>query len=125
MTTKTAPRKPTIVTATPVAPTPVVESVVAPTPVDLDSLIAQQRAINEQVKAAKAAMPTKSKLERVIERQANQPDLWLRRKLLLRVVERAKAGQDATEAVDAVLALYRSGLLEALIPATEEDHATN
>jgi hypothetical protein len=117
MATKTASRKTETVVET------VEETPVTPTPQDLDVMLAQKRALDEQIKAAKAAMPQLSKLERVIERQTANPDLWLRRKLWLRAVERAKAGQPPTEAVDAVLALYRSGMLAALIPAT--DDATN
>jgi hypothetical protein len=82
---------------------------------DLDTLIAQKRALDAQIKAARASQPTMSKLDRVIARQTADNGKWLTIHLRNRVAARVNAGQDMTEAVDAVLAQYRALLL----PPTE------
>jgi hypothetical protein len=119
MTTKTATRKTTTDDKTDMQ---AIEEIVAqadtttttPAPA-LDDLIAQKRALDAQIKAARASQPTMSKLERVIARQTADNGKWLTIHLRNRVAARVNAGQDLTTAVDAVLAQYRALLL----PSTE------
>jgi hypothetical protein len=78
---------------------------------DLDTMLAQKRELDARIKAERAKLPQMSKLERVIERQTADTGKWLVIHLRNRVAARVKAGQDLTEAVDAVLAQYRALLL--------------
>jgi acetyl/propionyl-CoA carboxylase alpha subunit len=83
---------------------------------DLQALIAQKRALDEQIKEAKAAQPTVNKLEREVARQA---DAGVRNgfvgpfyaKLIAR---RVALGQSQDEAVEAIQALWREWTLNAL-----------
>jgi hypothetical protein len=122
-------------TTAPVVESPVVESPVVESPVaatvtsvaadDLAYLTAQRKALQEQIKAAKAAQPAKvatpkvSPLEAVIARQATITRKWLPETLAWRVSARVKAGQDQGVALEAVLAQARAAV-EALLaqPAT-------
>ena len=115
MTTKTTTRKTTTdetLVAQVVAETP-------QSPLALDELIAQKRALDAQIRAAKDAMPKLSKLDRIIARQAAVPTIWVPRTLHTRVRERYNAGQPYAEAVAEVLEVYRAILLEAA-PETKE-----
>jgi hypothetical protein len=115
MTTKTATRKPVTVE---IADAPVVAQIAQEadtTAPALTDLIAQKRALDAQIKAARDAMPQVSKLERVIAKQQADNGKWLTIHLRNRVAARVKAGQPTQDAVDAVLAQYRALLL----PPTE------
>jgi hypothetical protein len=115
MTAKTPTRKPVTVE---IADAPVVAQIAQEadtTAPALTDLIARKRALDEQIKAAKAAMPQVSKLERVIAKQTVDNGKWLVIHLRNRVAARVKAGQPMQDAVDAVLAQYRALLL----PPTE------
>ncbi len=84
----------------------------------LEQLVAQRKALDEQIKAAKAAQPNVSQLEKVIARQATQPK-WLVEVLTGRVSARVKAGQSPEGAIDAVLHQYRVLILAALAEGQE------
>jgi len=73
----------------------------------------QQRALSEQIKAARAAQPKESPLERVISRQEKQPK-WLVEVLVGRVKARIAAGQPQEEATAAVLSQYARLIQQAL-----------
>ena len=113
-----ATETPVTLAAETVAETP---ATVEPTPVaDLATLVAQRKALDEQIKAAKVAAPKLSKLDSVIARQLANPTKWIAPGLASRVDARVKAGQPLTEAVDAVLAQYRAILLSVTITTEAE-----
>ncbi len=94
-------------TRTPAQTTP------ATTPAEptLNDLIAQKRALEEQLRAVNAAMPKLSPLDKVIAAQTAQPSKWIPLHLSNRVKARVRAGQPRQEAIDGVLAQFRT-LLE-------------
>lgn len=88
----------------------------------LEQLVAQRKALGEQIKATKASQPNVSALEKIIARQATQPK-WLVEVLTGRVRARVQAGQSQDGALDAVLHSYRVLITAALAEAsnTEEE----
>lgn len=118
------PAQPTTVDS-PVQPT-AGEATVTTTDTDLTALIAQRRALDEQIKSAKAAMPKPSPLERVIAKQANQFSKWMAPQLANRIHERMRAGQPRADATRDVLAFFVAqvnALLDA--PETADADATS
>jgi hypothetical protein len=101
---------------------PVEETPTPQTPQTLDEMLAQKRQLDEQIKVAKAALPTKSKLEREIERQLAHEGKWISHQLIGAVSRRAKLGQDPAVATDEVLAFYRTVVL-AWLAANPQDEA--
>jgi hypothetical protein len=104
--------------------TPVVES--AP---DLQTLMAQQKAIaaqrkqiNEQIKAARDAMPKRDRLAEVLHRQ-NSIDAYVPRMLANRVKARIAAGQDRETAQREVIQ-YVSNLVLEILDREEMDEQT-
>ena len=67
----------------------------------LEFLMAEKVRVDEALKAARAAMPQLSKLDRVIAKQATQ-ETWLPVNLANRVTNRVKAGQDQETAIKEV-----------------------
>jgi hypothetical protein len=110
--TRMTSRKPAADTTTePTKVQPEVETPVAETPAtpvaDLDTLKAQRKALDASIKAAKAALPKLSPLEKAIEQQTAHPaDVILRTKVAIRI----KAGQPRADAIAAVLELTRAWL---------------
>jgi hypothetical protein len=100
---------------------PVEQTPVQPTPQTLDEMLAQKRVLDEQIKAAKAALPQLSKLDRVIRRQTSYPGKWVQHQLIGLVGQRVAAGQPTEEAADAVLAQYRAIVLDALATAERDE----
>ncbi len=106
------PRTPIAVDAPSVSPT-------SPTPDDLKQLIEQRRALDAQIKTAKAAQASVSKLERVIAQQNAHLDDVTGQRLTARVRARVKAGQSTDEALEQVFADYRAYVEGALATMTE------
>lgn len=98
-------------------------------PTDLTALIERKRQLDAQIKAARAAQPTLSKLERVIDRQSRVYGKWVAANLAERTAARVQAGQDPAQALDAVVEFYKA-LAQPLIAAkltgveTESGNAT-
>jgi hypothetical protein len=67
----------------------------------LEFLMAEKVRVDAALKAARAAMPQVTKLERVIAKQATQ-ETWLPVNLAKRVANRVKAGQDQETAIKEV-----------------------
>ena len=76
----------------------------------LEFLMAEKVRVDAALKAAKAALPQVSKLERVIARQAAQ-EVWLPVNLAKRVAARVKAGQLSGVAIDEVFEALRAATL--------------
>jgi hypothetical protein len=71
----------------------------------LEFLMAEKGRVDAALKAAKAALPQVTKLERVIAKQAAQ-EVWLPVNLAKRVAARVKAGQLQGVAMDEVLLTF-------------------
>jgi len=87
----------------------------------LADLRAQQRALNEQIKAARSAQPKVEKqpkptktLQDVVAQQVARPRTDAPRIICTYLLQREAAGQDRTEALDQVLGQMRSIVLGAL-----------
>ncbi len=103
------------------------DATVTTTDTDIKALIAQRRAIDEQIKTAKAAMPKPSPLERVIAKQAHQFSKWVVWRLANRIGERMRAGQPRADATRDVLAFFVAqvdALLDDPTTAESEPDAT-
>jgi hypothetical protein len=86
-----------------------------PTPANvLADLTAQRRALDAQIKAARAAQPKQSALDALIARQNANLTKWLPETLTTRVLARVRLGQPADEALDAVFAVYHSAVAAAV-----------
>jgi hypothetical protein len=72
----------------------------------LEFLMAEKVRVDAALKAARAAMPEVTKLERVIAKQASQ-ETWLPVNLAKRVMARMAAGQDQGQAMEEVFAFLR------------------
>ena len=112
-------RKPADVTPTEVAAT--ATAAVTTTTSDLKTLMDARKVLDEQIRAAKAANPQASALDRVVARQVDLPK-WLPANIAARVVARVRAGQSADAATDAVFAQIRAAV-EVLVaqPATADE----
>lgn len=96
-------------------------------------LNAQLKATREQLAQLKlqakaerdANKDSRTKLERVVARQAADPGKWLRHNITARALGRARAGQPIEQAIDEVLAQYRALMLETLqLPTADTAAAT-
>lgn len=74
---------------------------------ELERLVAETKATQARIKELKAALPTISKLDKVIQRQREQPK-WLPQLINGRIAERVKAGQPYDAAVEQVLHYIRT-----------------
>lgn len=83
---------------------------------DLEYLTAQRRQLDEQIKAAKAAQPKQSPLERELARQAGAGvrNGFVGPFYAKLIARRVALGQSEDEAVAAVAALWREWTLAAL-----------
>lgn len=103
-----------------VVETTALEAELTITVVDLPTLLAQQKALAEQIKQAKAAMPDRDRLAEVIHKQTTAYDQYIPRLIANRVKARVAAGQDRVEAADQVLTFFRN-LAEERIDRKEMD----
>lgn len=98
-----------------------VQTPTTPTVTALDTLRAQKRELEAQIKAAKAAQTSQSKLEKVTAwQEAHKLDITTAR-VAARVTARIRAGQDREEAITAVMAQYREGVVELLARDADTD----
>ena len=72
------------------------------------------RRVQNDLKAAKEALPVLTPLEKVEAKQAGKFNVWATRYVAERATERIAAGQPTEEAVDAVLARMRGKVIIAL-----------
>lgn len=108
-------------TATPTVPVAPIAPAALPTPDDLKQLMEQRRALDAQIKSAKAAQASVSKLERVIAQQNAHLDDVTGQRLVARVRARVKAGQPQDEALAQVFADYRAAVEGALATMIAEE----
>ncbi len=116
--------------ATPVVETPATVDPVAPETVetvqsvaadDLAYLVAQCKALNEQIKAAKEAKKgNKNKLDAVIARQNSNVSDWVVNYLSQRIRARVNAKQSQDVALEEVFELYQHAVYLALETSTAE-----
>lgn len=90
----------------------------------LNALIAQQRQLNAAIKAAKAAMPKPSPLDRVIAKQSHQFSKWMAPNLASRVQERMRVGQSQEDAMREVVAFFVAQT-EVLLATADDADATS
>jgi hypothetical protein len=97
-------------------PEPTVE-----TTADLKTLQEQKRILDAQIKAAREAMPTLTKLEALIERQNASLTRWIPQTLATRVAKRVQLGQPLDLAMDEVFAAYRAAAEQLIAHAATEE----
>jgi hypothetical protein len=88
---------------------------------DLAALVAARRALDERIKAVRAAAPRQSALDALIARQDANLTLWLPRGLTQRVLARVRAGQAVDEALEQVFSVFRCAVTEAVARAIAAD----
>lgn len=98
-----------------------VEQPQQPVVTDLTMLMAQQKAIAEQIKAARDAMPKRDRLGEVLHRQ-NSIDAYVPRMLANRVKARVAAGQDRETAQRDAMTYVTNLVLEILDREEQDEH---
>jgi hypothetical protein len=86
----------------------IVEEAPAPETIDIQALMAQKKALEEQIKALKATRPERNSLEAVVHKQTTSYEAWVPKMLANRVKARVGAGQDRQEASDQVMLFFRN-----------------
>ena len=85
----------------------------------LEFLMAEKVRVDAALKAARAAQPQVTKLERVIAKQATH-ETWLPVNLAKRVMARMAAGQDQGQAMEEVFAFLREATYSEITKRTAE-----
>jgi hypothetical protein len=86
----------------------IVEEAPAPEQIDIQALMAQKKALEEQIKALKATRPERNSLDAVMHRQTTSYEAWVPKMLANRIKARVSAGQDRQAAADQVVAFFRN-----------------
>ncbi len=90
-------------------PTPATPETPTATP-DVKTLLEQKRILDAQIKAARLAQPTLTKLESLIDRQNASLTRWIPETLASRVTKRVQLGQPMGDAMEEVFASYRAAV---------------
>jgi hypothetical protein len=121
MARKPAPEQPaeSVVEETTATVEPVAEPVAVPSVAsdDLAYLRSQRKALDEQIRTAKAA-------KKAPKKDPDSVPAWAMRYPLSRINARVKAGQEQTEAISDTLAIYENAVRQALKTSTASDAST-